>query len=94
MKTSDIVKSRLYDLFRKYNYKVERFDPKYGKAVQLIGHIMGVTDKFVIHQEMVVAGFMDSSLIYEKSEKSSCAGKQGRKEMKKKEFMVYWVLQH
>ena len=69
VKTSDIVKSRLYDLFRKYNYKVERFDPKYGKAVQLIGHIMGVTDKFVIHQEMVVAGFMDSSLIYEKSEK-------------------------
>ena len=70
VKTSDIVKSRLYELFRRYNYKVERFDPKYGKAVQLIGHIMGVTDKFAIHQEMVVAGFMDSSLIYEKSVKA------------------------
>ena len=79
VKTSDIVKSRLYDLFRKYNYKVERFDPKYGKAVQLIGHIMGVTDKFVIHQEMVVAGFMDSSLIYEKSEKAVAQENGGEK---------------
>ena len=79
VKTSDIVKSRLYDLFRKYNYKVERFDPKYGKAVQLIGHIMGVTDKFVIHQEMVVAGFMDSSLIYEKSEKAVAQENRGEK---------------
>ena len=79
VKTSDIVKSRLYDLFRKYNHKVERFDPKYGKAVQLIGHIMGVTDKFVIHQEMVVAGFMDSSLIYEKSEKAVAQENGGEK---------------
>ena len=79
VKTSDIVKSRLYDLFRKYNYKVERFDPKYGKAVQLIGHIMGVTDKFVIHQEMVVAGFMDSSLIYVKSEKAVAQENGGEK---------------
>ena len=40
---------------------------------------MGVTDKFVIHQEMVVAGFMDSSLIYEKSEKAVAQENRGEK---------------
>ena len=40
---------------------------------------MGVTDKFAIHQEMVVAGFMDSSLIYEKSEKAVAQENGGEK---------------
>ncbi|MDO5410287.1 MAG: type I-B CRISPR-associated protein Cas8b/Csh1 [Lachnospiraceae bacterium] len=65
-KNAAMIKQRIVQLYKKYNYRIERNDIR---VHQLIGHIMEYDPKEIC-SEMLMAGFVSDCLIYEKKEKS------------------------
>lgn len=64
----DVIKRRLLNLYKKYNYDIPHF-PDTNKAEIIFTHIMAYAPKEYedLDKEMIAAGFTATSLIYEKN---------------------------
>lgn len=61
----NIIRRRLLQMYKKYNYQILHIDG--ARSAQLLEHLMKYTPQD-IKQEHIMAGFLASSLIYEKKE--------------------------
>ncbi|WP_394922902.1 hypothetical protein [uncultured Robinsoniella sp.] len=68
----DVIKSRLLDLYMKYNYDIPHFPDK-NKAEIIFTHVMSYASKEneELSKEMIAAGFTATSLIYDKNKQES-----------------------
>lgn len=64
-KNDDILKEKLRHLYKKYNYSIEYNNMKSSKLYSLI---LGYKPEGNVNQDMIIAGFLSKSLIYEKKE--------------------------
>jgi len=64
-KKDDIIKRRLNYLFKKVNYDLETKD---FRAKKLISHVMAYQPDDRVNQDILISGFTDDLLIYEKKE--------------------------
>lgn len=64
-KNDDVLKEKLRNLYKKYNYSIEYNNTKASKLYSLI---LGYSPEGDVNQDMIIAGFLSKSLIYEKKE--------------------------
>ncbi|HBC95503.1 MAG TPA: type I-B CRISPR-associated protein Cas8b/Csh1 [Clostridium sp.] len=64
-KRDEIIKKKLRELYRKVNFDVD-IEPKDLRNRNLTGHVLGYTPQGKVNQDMLVCGFVDLSLVYEK----------------------------
>lgn len=62
-KNVEVIRRKLLQLYKKYNYRISYVDGSRG--AQLLGHVMEYEPE-KMNQEYIMAGFVASSLIYEK----------------------------
>lgn len=64
-KGDDILKDKLMKLYKKYNYTMGF---SHGRASKLYSMILGYKPENKVNQDMIIAGFLNNNLIYEKKE--------------------------
>ena len=64
-KGDDILKDKLMKLYKKYNYTMGF---SHGRASKLYSMIWGYKPENKVNQDMIIAGFLNNNLIYEKKE--------------------------
>ena len=70
-KSNDVVKQNLKQLYKKYNYKEEMNTLR---VRNLYSMILGYQLEGKLNDDMILAGFLSNSLVYEKNEKEEIMG--------------------
>ena len=64
-KNNNIIKEKLINLYKKYNYVID-YNSK--RSDKLYSMILGYETEGKVNQDMIIAGFLSNSLIYEKKD--------------------------
>ena len=64
-RSEDVIKYRLKALYKKYNYDIESYSYKFKN---LYAMVIGYNIENKINEDLIIAGFLHSNLIYEKNE--------------------------
>lgn len=64
-KRDEVIKKKLRELYRKVNFDVE-IEPKDLRNRNLTGHVLEYIPRGKVNQDMMICGFVDLSLVYEK----------------------------
>ena len=73
VKNTQILKDRILNLYKKYNYDIKDDGSRFNKLLTMI---LGYTpDGHKIQEDMIILGFVDNSIIYTKNDKKTTINK-------------------
>lgn len=70
-KKDEMIKEKLTALFKKYNYDIQGYEVKFKRLYSMV---MGYEVSGKINDEMIIAGYLHSNLLYEKAKKENGEG--------------------
>ena len=64
-KTDEIIKKRLLQIYKRYNYRIPHY---YQRVKNILGMVEGYKPDGKVDQEMIILGYVDNSVLYNKEE--------------------------